>query len=183
MVRFIILITFLTCCVSPLSGSGHRKNPALSGKLTCGKLLPVIRLYTRQYTYYVKSRAYTIHPALICGVIKQESGFNPRARSHADARGLMQIIPRTARLLGADPEKLFDAEYNLRYGIQFLAALLTEHKGDLIKTLSGYNGGSDSTEKRSVPGFEGRLYDNPETKQYVKKVLEYYEHYKNALRK
>lgn len=135
--------------------------------------------YTKKYPYRVGKKRYYMHPALIKAIITQESQGNTKAVSHAGAKGLMQIMDRTAVLLGADPKRLFEPEYNIKFGTMFMAALLTEHKGDLVKAISGYNGGSHNTEKRSVGGaFQGRIYDNPETKNYVSSVLNFFEHYK-----
>lgn len=143
------------------------------------KLSPVIDKYLKAYPYVVKNKKYYISRALIFGIIEQESKFNPNAESHAGARGLMQIMPRTAKLLGADPDKLYNPEYNIKHGIMFLSALLTEHKGDLVKSISGYNGGSEYTEKKSVKGkFKGRIYNHPETKKYVVIVLNNFEAFK-----
>lgn len=148
------------------------------------KFMPSIKKYVSMFPYYVKvndvKKIFYIDSSLILAIIKQESRFNPKAESHAGARGLMQIMPRTALILGADPNNLFNADYNIKYGVMFLAALLSEHDGDLIKSLSGYNGGSHSTETKSVKGdFSGRIYNNQETINYVKQVITYFERFKN----
>ncbi len=138
--------------------------------------IPTITQQTARYPYVVNGVSYRIHPLLVLAVITQESGGNPQAVSPVGARGLMQIMPQTAELLGCKKEKLADPEENIRCGVQFFAALLTYTKGDLVKALSGYNAGSHSTEKSPLLG--GRIADNPETRTYVKRVLGYFESYK-----
>ena len=139
----------------------------------------IIQKYKYTYSYQVEGKNYYINNALVKAVILQESQGDPEAVSSAGAIGLMQLMPQTAELLGADIKRLKEPEYNIRYGMLFLAALLTEHKGDLVKVLSSYNGGSFSTSTKSVGGdFKGRIYDNPETRSYVRKVLGNYEEFK-----
>lgn len=175
--KAVILVLLLTSTLSAI------KNTTLDS-ITC-KYKPTAKKYIYKYPYYAKDmkgvrKKYYINPSLIMAIIAQESKGNPHARSHAGARGLMQIIRKTAKLLGADYNKLFNPEYNIKYGVMFLAALLTEHKGDLVKTISSYNGGSWSSKNKSIKDkhFKGRIYNNPETKLYVLKVLKYYEYYK-----
>ena len=128
------------------------------------------------YPYYVNNVRYTLNPALIRAIITQESGFNPKARSGVGARGLMQVMPGTAELLKCDYSKIEDPATNINCGTKFLAALLTYTKGDLLKALSGYNGGTHSTEKSPLLG--GRIADNEQTRAYVKSVLSIFEQYK-----
>ena len=119
-----------------------------------------------------------INPALVMAVIYQESGGNPEAKSAAGAYGLMQIMPKTATLLGCDYGSLGSPEHSINCGVKFLAALLSYNRGDLVKSLSGYNGGTYSTEASPTTDsglLAGRIYDNPETKKYVVSVLKLYE--------
>ena len=122
-----------------------------------------------------------MNPALVKAVIYQESRGNPKAKSHAGAYGLTQIMPQTAKLLKCDYSNLGNPKLAIECSTKFLAALLSYNKGDLIKTLSGYNGGTWSTEKRSTHKkgkLAGRIYDNPETKKYVVSVLRWFEWFK-----
>ena len=105
-----------------------------------------------------------------------ESSGNPKARSPVGARGLMQLMPQTAELLKCDWTKIEDPAVNVDCGVKFVAALLTYTKGDLLKAISGYNGGTHSTEKSPLKG--GRIADNAETKAYVKSVLNLFERFK-----
>lgn len=134
-----------------------------------------------KYPYYVGGKKYFINPALIVGLVEQESGFEPEAKSAAGAYGLTQIMPKTAELLKCDYKGLNNPTLSVECSTKFLAALLTYNKGDLIKTLSGYNGGTYSTEKNATANsgaLANRIYDNPETKKYVVAVLRNFEKYK-----
>lgn len=120
-------------------------------------------------------------PALIKAVIYVESRGKPDAKSGAGAYGLTQIMPATARLLGCDYGTLNEPGNAISCSAKFLAALLTYNKGDLVKTLSGYNGGTYSTESRPTEksgGLAGKIYENPETKRYVVSVLRMFEFFK-----
>ena len=124
----------------------------------------------------------TIDPALIKAVIYVESRGKPDARSAAGAYGLTQIMPQTAKLLGCDYGTLNVPENAVGCSVKFLAALLTYNKGDLLKTLSGYNGGTYSTETKPTEkrgGLAGRIYENPETKRYVVSVLQMFDFFKD----
>jgi len=135
------------------------------------------------YPYVANNSAFYIDPNLVKAIIYQESRGNPKAKSHAGAYGLTQIMPQTARLLKCEYEKLDDPPVAINCSVKFLAALMEYNEGDLIKTLSGYNGGTWSTEKKSTHKkgkFAGRIYDNPETKKYVVSVLRWYDWFKKS---
>ena len=122
-----------------------------------------------------------IDPALIKAVIYVESRGKPDAKSAAGAYGLTQIMPATAKLLGCDYGALNVPENAVGCSVKFIAALLTYNKGDLVKTLSGYNGGTYSTETRPTEKsgrLAGKVYENPETKRYVISVLRMFEYFK-----
>lgn len=80
-------------------------------------------------------------------ITRQESSFDPRARSHADARGMMQFLPSTgaavARRLGMpfSNERLYDADYNMTLGSYHLGELMTRFGGSMLLTAVGYNAG------------------------------------------
>jgi soluble lytic murein transglycosylase-like protein len=95
---------------------------------------------------------------LILALIRQESAFNPKAKSRAGARGLMQIMPRTAsfvakdrRLRGAQRNQLFDPELNLKLGQKYIDILLADAriKGDLFRLLTAWNAGPGNLNKWS----------------------------------
>jgi soluble lytic murein transglycosylase-like protein len=112
---------------------------------------------------------YGVQEGLIKAVIKMESNFNPKAVSHAGARGLMQLMPSTAAGLGVKDS--FDPEQNIMAGTRFLRELLEKYGGDLDSTLAAYNWGPGNVDK-SRGAFLPR-----ETKEYLVKVKKYYSQY------
>jgi soluble lytic murein transglycosylase-like protein len=82
---------------------------------------------------------YPVPKALVIGVISVESGFRPRAISRAGAKGLMQLMPYTARRVGIAERDLFDSSKNILGGVRLLAVLLRHYDGDVVSTLVAYN--------------------------------------------
>ena len=108
------------------------------------------------------AQKYGVDPALLRGLIKQESGFNPNAGSSAGAQGLTQLMPGTARSLGCtnplDPAQSIDA------GAKYLRQQLDTFGGDARKALAAYNAGPGAVERYGgVPPFA-------ETQRYVSSV-------------
>lgn len=112
------------------------------------------------------ARRADIPPALLAAVIATESAGKIRARSHAGAQGLAQLMPGTAARFGVkDP---YNAAENLRGAAEYLAFLLNMFEGDYILALAGYNAGEHAvTRHKGVPPYN-------ETRDYVPKVLNYY---------
>jgi Transglycosylase SLT domain len=110
------------------------------------------------------ARAHKIDPALIAAVIRVESNYAPRALSRKGARGLMQLMPATARRLGVT--RSFDPRENIQGGARYLAELAVrfgETSVDLI--LAAYNAGERAVEEyKGVPPYR-------ETREYVRRVL------------
>jgi len=142
----------------------------------------IIEEAVRKYPYIsADGRKKIINPSLIKAVIYVESRGKPDAKSAVGAYGLTQIMPQTAKLLGCDYKTLDVPRNAVECSAKFLAALLTYNKGDLVKTLSGYNGGTYSTEKTPTEksgGLAGKIYENPETKHYVVSVLRMFDFFK-----
>lgn len=114
------------------------------------------------------SQRYGVDVGLIRAVIKAESDFNPQAVSHAGARGLMQLMPSTARSLGvSDP---FDPEQNIMGGTRFLKDLLQRYGGSVDAALAAYNWGPGNVDKR--PDHLPR-----ETRDYLARVKQLYASY------
>ncbi len=106
---------------------------------------------------------YGLDPALLAGLVKQESGFNPNATSSAGAKGLTQLMPATARSLGVtdatDPAQALDG------GAKYLRQMLDQFGGDERLALAAYNAGPGAvTRFGGIPPYA-------ETKAYVEKVL------------
>ena len=107
--------------------------------------------------------AYTVAPRLALAVITVESNFDPNARSHKDARGLMQLIPDTATRFRV--KNAFDARDNVRGGLAYLRWLLSYYRGEVALAAAAYNAGEGVVDKyRGVPPY-------PETRSYVQRVL------------
>ena len=111
-----------------------------------------------------------IDPALLKALIKQESGFDPNARSPAGASGLTQLMPGTAASLGVTNP--LDPAQAIEGGAKYLKQQLDAFGGDERKALAAYNAGPGAVQKfGGVPPYE-------ETQQYVTKVLGYAEAYR-----
>jgi len=103
-----------------------------------------------------------VDPSLVKAVALVESGFNPKAVSNKGARGLMQLLPATAKRYGVSD--LHDPYQNLRAGAAHLRDLLDEFDGNVTLALAAYNAGSGAVRRyNGVPAYK-------ETQQYVKKI-------------
>ncbi|MHB8800456.1 MAG: lytic transglycosylase domain-containing protein [Thermoanaerobaculia bacterium] len=104
-----------------------------------------------------------VDPRLVKCVMLIESNFNPRAVSRKGARGLMQLMPGTARRYGVRDS--FDPYENIRGGTAYLSDLLGMFDGDLVRTLAAYNAGEGAVQRyRGVPPY-------PETREYVRRAM------------
>tara|TARA_R110000868_G_scaffold17851_4_gene77948 strand:+ start:7511 stop:8050 length:540 start_codon:yes stop_codon:yes gene_type:complete len=122
-----------------------------------------------------EARNMGIPASLALAVAHAESSFNARARSHKGARGVMQIMPATARgEYGIHPDTLWDARVNIRLGLHFLGRLIRRYDGRTDLALSYYNGGS-------AVGRPGRARVIPATRRYVRKVQQLRSHYRQQL--
>jgi soluble lytic murein transglycosylase-like protein len=108
-----------------------------------------------------------LEPALITAVIVAESGGDPQAVSKRGARGLMQLMPATARRYGVS--NVFDPEQNIRAGAQYLADLGARYQNDLELMLAAYNAGPEAVDAQG-----GRIPPFRETLEYVPKVMQIY---------
>jgi soluble lytic murein transglycosylase-like protein len=108
-----------------------------------------------------------IEPAILHGLIQQESGFDPGSHSSAGAMGLTQLMPETASSLGVSNP--YDPAESIEGGARYLAGLLSRFGGNVTDALAAYNAGPAAVSSHGgVPPY-------PETESYVSKVLGYAE--------
>lgn len=138
--------------------------------LVCPISQPRISIYDE--LVHDSAREFELDPALIYSVIETESSFNPRARSHAGAKGLMQLMGPTARKMGVrDP---FHPAQNIYGGSKYLRMLYDKYNGNLTLTLAGYNAGPGSVDQHGgVP---------PKTRKFIRKVLNLKDKYTKQMR-
>ncbi|MCP4581890.1 MAG: transglycosylase SLT domain-containing protein [candidate division Zixibacteria bacterium] len=105
-----------------------------------------------------------VDPKLIKAVIMQESGGNPKAISSKGAKGLMQLMDGTARMLGVSNP--FDVKQNINAGVKYLSSLIKKFNGNIENALAAYNAGPGVVDKYGgMPPYE-------ETKKYVKNIMD-----------
>jgi soluble lytic murein transglycosylase-like protein len=113
-----------------------------------------------------KAAKYDLDPALVAAVVETESRFRTRARSQVGAKGLMQLMPRTGRWMGA--RNLYDPEQNVDAGAKYLQYLSRRFDGDQTKIIAAYNAGEGNVKRyNGVPPFR-------ETRNYVNRVMTHY---------
>lgn len=190
-------------------GAGQIKDSILYAEILCNNAiisgtsgqLPAAMwhlAYPKGYYKYVREYAneFGLEESLVLAVIREESRFNPKTLSFANARGLMQIIPQTgrsvARLVGIKSyytNKLHDPDTNIKMGCYYLSQLLKRFDNDKVMALAAYNGGPLRV-KRWMNKWWNEVGPNidldefvesiplSETKRYVQKVLKSYYEYK-----
>src|SRR5262249_25194109 len=109
------------------------------------------------------SRRYSIDPLLIYSQMHQESTFKPRAISPKGARGLMQLMPDTARRMGV--ANIYDPKQNIEGGVKYMRFLLDMFSGDVTLALAGYNAGENA-----VLRYGNQIPPYRETLEYVRRI-------------
>jgi soluble lytic murein transglycosylase-like protein len=114
---------------------------------------------------YNEAKKNNLPPELVAAVAHTESKFKPTARSHAGAQGLMQLVPRTGRWMGA--RNLMDPTQNVQAGAKYLRYLTDRFDGNMTKAIAAYNAGEGNVQRfGGVPPFK-------ETRNYIKRVQSY----------
>jgi soluble lytic murein transglycosylase len=139
-----------------------------------------------------------VEQALVLGIIRQESGFDARIRSGVGARGMMQLMPSTAKTLAKrtgvhfKESMLDDADYNMRLGSHFLGELVKDFDGSYIMATAAYNAGPGRPQQWTVQCGDPRAASVDavdyiecipigETRNYVMRVLENVQVYRARL--
>jgi soluble lytic murein transglycosylase-like protein/thioredoxin-like negative regulator of GroEL len=161
--------------------------PALGGPQQSTVPEEILRAYypmDYQETIVAAARANGLPPSLVAGIIRQESAFDPRATSPVGARGLMQLMPPTAkemasRLDARFPEDgLYDPEFSIELGSAYVKQLLRMFDGNVELALAGYNGGPNRilrlwNEAGPAPELDAFVENLglEESRDYVKRIL------------
>jgi soluble lytic murein transglycosylase len=149
-------------------------------------------LYPRYFYDYISedAKSFGTDPTLVLAIMREESRFNPRAKSEAAARGLLQFIITTARQIGRDvglvdvaPEDLYDPRVIIRLGAKYISTLSKDFNDDHYDVAASYNAGPKQTAlwSRLSPAAGDDYFlssiNFDETKQYVRKVMNSYKRY------
>jgi soluble lytic murein transglycosylase-like protein len=159
----------------------------LDGRRHDAALFPVPR--------WQPTSGFQVEPALVYALMRQESGFNPKATSRAGASGLMQLMPATAAVMDdtrkkLPAEKLLDPVTNMELGQRYIRHLLEQDvvQGDLIRLAAAYNGGPGNLSRWQRAGeaqADALLYIEAlpaaETRQFITRVLVNYWMYAERL--
>jgi soluble lytic murein transglycosylase-like protein len=150
-------------------------------------------LYPRYFYEFIEEDAkrFEADPTLVLSIMREESRFNPRAKSEAAARGLLQFIITTARDIGRDvglvdvePEDLYDPRIIIRLGAKYVATLATQLGGNRYRVAAAYNAGPKQVAlwQRMQPAAGDDYFlsaiNFDETKHYVRKVMNSWERYR-----
>ncbi len=147
----------------PVSGSGNVARTTMPSQADIQRYAPIIE---------TAARTYGVETALVHAVITAESGYNPQAVSRSGARGLMQLMPDTARRYGV--RNSMDPRDNIYGGVKYLRDLLVMFKGDRELAVAAYNAGENAVIRY------GRIPPYSETLDYVPKVLDFYHRFQRG---
>jgi soluble lytic murein transglycosylase-like protein len=154
-----------TASASGVVGAGYQ--PAIPGVATSGEA-------GGEYEALIDQAASRngLDPAVLHGLIQQESGFDPSATSSAGASGLTQLMPGTASSMGVS--NALDPAESIEGGARYLGELMTQFGGNTEDALAAYNAGPGAVQQY------GGIPPYTETQSYVSKVLGYAETYRQA---
>lgn len=124
---------------------------------------------------YQEAKKNDLKPELVAAVVKTESRFKPNARSPVGAQGLMQLMPRTGRWMGA--KNLYDPAQSIKAGTKYLKYLNERFDGNETKVIAAYNAGEGNVRRfGGIPPFK-------ETRNYVNKVRNSASEYEDQITK
>lgn len=122
---------------------------------------------------YNEAKKNNLRPELVAAVIQQESKFKPTARSHMGAQGLMQLVPKTGRWMGAT--NLMNPAQNIQAGTKYLRYLHDQFNGNETKVIAAYNAGEGNVRRfGGIPPFR-------ETQKYVSNVRNFQQQYSDRV--
>ena len=142
-----------------------------------------------------QASAYHIDPLLLLALMRQESSFDPRAQSGAQAMGLTQMVPSTARGIASKlgdgdfaVEDLFRPEVSVQFGAYFLSQLIGQYRGQVFPTLAAYDAGGSNVSTwikhyTDDPDLLAEQIPFAETRMYVRIVYDNYWHYRALYRR
>ena len=140
--------------LNEVSKAGRKAKSNISGKTSYTELQDVINDCAEKYN---------VDNELIRAMIQVESGWNTDAVSNKGAQGLMQLMPRTAAMLGVDDP--FDPVQNIDGGVRYISDLTDKYRGDVEKALAAYNAGPARVDSGNIPDV---------SKRYVKNIMSIY---------
>lgn len=142
---------------------GPRPKAAKAPRLPRGIAAPLSAPPQLKPSFDAASGAADLSSELVEAVAWAESRFRSDARSPVGARGVMQLMPATARDLRVDPH---DASQNIRGGAKYLRQMLDRYSGDVVKALAAYNAGPGAVDRY------GGIPPYAETRTYVARIFE-----------
>ena len=140
--------------VNRIGRNSSRTGSNISGKTSYTELKDVIDACAEKYN---------VDNELIRAMIQVESGWNTEAVSNKGAQGLMQLMPRTAAMLGVSNP--FDPAQNIEGGVRYISDLTDKYRGDIEKALAAYNAGPARVDSGNIPEV---------SKRYVKNIMAIY---------
>ncbi len=137
--------------VDVLDDAAKKKEPSpkVSGKTSYSEMQDVIDRCADQYN---------VDQELIRAIIQVESGWNTDAVSNKGAQGLMQLMPKTAAMLGVSDA--FDPAQNIEGGTKYISDLTDKYRGDVEKALAAYNAGPAKVDSGKIPAVSSRYVRN-----------------------
>ena len=182
--EFLIYVGYLSSMVDANLSSFQAFSRAISKKPELKSRATVELFYPRKFKEEIfrYSQDQNIDPLLVMALIRQESAFNIRATSRVGARGLMQIMPKTARTINRRTTKkdLYIPEKNIDLGTRYFAKLLKRYDNNVVHALAAYNAGFGNVDKwiQRYKTTNDLLFMDiipfQETRDYVSSILRNY---------